>query len=59
MSPKTTDPHDRFPTAGPDIESYDRYRLVSTGTNESIIYDTECEEAWIQTALLVDLDEWR
>lgn len=59
MSPKTRDSDDRLPTAGPDNGRYGRYRLVTTGTDEAIIYDTECEDAWIQTAFLVSLEDWR
>jgi hypothetical protein len=58
MSPKIRDSDDRFPTTGPDSERYDRYRLVTTGTDEAIIYDTECDDAWIQTELVVDLNDW-
>ena len=56
ITPRGSD--DRFPTTGPDLESYNRYRLVSTGTDEAIIYDTEAEDAWIQTSFVVDLDDW-
>ncbi|MFC7028352.1 hypothetical protein ACFQH8_14730 [Halomicroarcula sp. GCM10025710] len=49
MAPKIRDSDDRFPTTGPDSERYDRYRLVTTGTDEVIIYDTESDDAWIQT----------
>lgn len=59
MSPETRDSDERLPTTGPDIERYDRYRLVTTGTDEAIIYDTQCEDAWIQSAFLVSLDDWR
>ncbi|MFC6863002.1 hypothetical protein ACFQGE_05945 [Halomicroarcula sp. GCM10025817] len=58
MSSRTRDTDDRLPTTGPDSERYDRYRLVTTGNDEAIIYDTECEDAWIQTAIVVNLDDW-
>ncbi|GGN95915.1 MULTISPECIES: DUF7331 family protein [Haloarcula] len=54
----TDDADDRYPTTGPDTESYDRYRHVTTG-DEAIIYDTETEGAWIQAELSLDLEDWQ
>ncbi|MBX0324691.1 hypothetical protein EGH21_16820 [Halomicroarcula sp. F13] len=54
----TDDAADRYPTTGPHTETYDRYRHVTTGA-ETILYDTETEDAWIQATLSLDLDDWR
>ncbi|QGA84091.1 hypothetical protein [Halomicrobium sp. LC1Hm] len=58
MSTRTTNEHDRYPTDGPNAGEYDRYTYVSTG-EDVILYDEECEDAWIQTAMTLDLEAWR
>jgi hypothetical protein len=58
MSTKTTDTHDRYPTAGPDAGVYDRYTYVDAG-EDVIVYDRESERSWIQTSAAVDLEDWR
>lgn len=48
----------RYPTAGPDGASYDRYRGQWTD-DELLIYDTETEGAWIQSPSGIGLDFMR
>ncbi|MFB6222151.1 MAG: hypothetical protein ABEH86_00560 [Haloarcula sp.] len=58
MSTNSPDGTDRFPTTGPDTEVYDRFQTVTTA-EDVIIYDIECEEAWIQTSNTVCLEGMR
>lgn len=58
MAIKTSDGDDRLPTTGPATDSYDRYSHVRTDDGD-IIYDTEADDAWLQTANSLALDEWR
>ncbi|MFT4922706.1 MAG: hypothetical protein ACI8XM_001924 [Haloarculaceae archaeon] len=59
MSTIAPDSHDRFPTDGPDGQSYERYRFEEANDDEVLIYDTELANAWIQAASAVSLDECR
>ena len=58
MAIETSDADDRFPTTGPDTDSFDRYSHVATDDGH-IIYDTECENAWVQADTTLALDEWQ
>jgi len=54
MPPRTSRHDDRHA----ETDSYDRYSHVKTESGD-IIYDTECEDAWIQADESAGLDEWR
>jgi hypothetical protein len=58
MPTRTSDPDDRQAAIERGTDSYDRYSHVKTETGE-IIYDTECDDAWVQAEAAVRLDEWR
>ena len=58
MAIETSDRDDRLPTTGPGTGGFDRYSHVTTDDGD-IIYDTEMEDAWIQTERALALDEWR
>ncbi|MBX0294562.1 hypothetical protein [Haloarcula nitratireducens] len=58
MSTNTSETEDRYATTGPNTESFDRYQHVTTG-EDSLIYDIEIEDAWIQSPVSVSLDEWQ
>lgn len=58
MSTNTNETDDRLPTRGPATETYDRYRSVSTGDDELLIYDAEVGPAWLQSSLAVSLADW-
>ena len=59
MVTSAPDTNDRFPTTGPDEQTYDRYRFDTTADGEALIYDKTTAEAWIQATWCVSLDEWR
>jgi hypothetical protein len=46
------------PTDATEAEAADgeRYGTIETGTGETIIYDRESPDAWVQSDLLVDCD---
>jgi hypothetical protein len=44
---------------GPDALSYDCYGSVTTAEDELIVYDTEENDAWVQSLLYHDLEEMR
>lgn len=46
----TTDPNQE---PGPDDE---RYATIETGNGDTIIYDRESPDAWVQSNLLVDCE---
>jgi len=50
--------HDERPLNGPVTEGCDRYRYVKT-EGETLIYDADREDAWIQASESVDLEAWR
>ncbi|MBX0325522.1 hypothetical protein EGH21_21080 [Halomicroarcula sp. F13] len=58
MSTKTGDRHERFPTTGPVVGDYTRYTHV-TSDEDTIIYDENEEDAWVQATKSVNLDTWR
>jgi len=58
MSTKSSDAHDRLPTAGPATDDYDRYTSV-TVDDDVILYDKETEDAWIQSSTALGLEAWR
>jgi len=58
MPTRTNEPDNRQTIGSPNPDAYDRYSHVNTETGE-IIYDTERDNAWIQAACSVRLDEWR
>lgn len=59
MSTQPKDPTDPAPTMGPDALSYDCYGSVTTAEDELIVYDTEENDAWVQSLLYHDLEEMR
>jgi len=59
MPTNTDDPHDRLLPTGPDVERYERYRIVDTPDDEVLIYDPEREDAWVQSDRSVTLDDWQ
>jgi hypothetical protein len=59
MPTYTSDSDDRLPPTGPDIERYERYRLVDTLDDEVLIYDPDREDAWIQSDRSLTLDDWQ
>jgi len=58
MSTETSRPNDRQSISPSEPKDYDRYSHVKTETVD-IIYDTECDCAWIQATDSVLLEEWR
>ena len=58
MPPRRNHTDDAGTPTTPDQHSFERYSNVKTGTAE-IIYDSECDSAWIQASHSVHLDEWR
>ena len=58
MDTSTSEPNDGQSISYPERDDYDRYSHVKTETVD-IIYDTECENAWIQATDSVLLEEWR
>ncbi len=56
MTTDTQPPPDGEPTMGPGALSYDRYESVETADDELIVYDTDDDDAWIQSSVFVDLD---
>jgi hypothetical protein len=59
MVTDTRDSGDRLPTTGPETDRYDRYRIETTATGETLIYDVENEDAWIEGDSVVSLDDWQ
>jgi len=58
MDTTRSEPNEGQSISHPERDDYDRYSHVKTETVD-IIYDTECEDAWIQAAGSVHLEEWR
>jgi hypothetical protein len=48
-----------MPTTGPESGQYEQFRMITTGSGEFVIYDTDREDAWVQSSLAVELDEQR
>lgn len=48
----------RHPTTGVDAATYERYAAVETD-GDVIIYDRDCEDAWIQSARWLTVEEYR
>lgn len=40
-------------------EKFDRYQHIMTIDDETLIYDTELEEGWIQAQMAMTLVDWR
>jgi len=59
MSTSTSHSDDRLPTAGPASGCYERYRCEDTTDGETLIYDIEIEDAWVQSSATMDLETWR
>lgn len=61
MSPNTYDADGRFPTAGPDSETYERYRCKRTEDGGVCIYDSETGhgDRWIRASEAISLAEYR
>lgn len=59
MTTRAPDTHDRFPTEGPEHVTLERYRVVTTATDETVIYDGEVADAWVQSDSVADLESWR
>lgn len=59
MATTTNETGERLPTTGPEPTLYDQYQSITTGTDDVIVYDTECEAAWIQSNETRDLETWR
>jgi hypothetical protein len=58
MSTNTNHADDRLPTSGPDTETYDQYRSVTTDTGDVMIYHEDIGAAWLKSSFVVSLDEW-
>lgn len=46
------------PTTGVDAIDYERYSVVETD-DEYIIYDRDCQDAWIQSTVAVSVEAYR
>ncbi|WP_254841359.1 hypothetical protein [Natronomonas marina] len=53
MTTKSLCPDGDCPTVGVDATPLERFRDVDTGDGEWLIYDRDCEGAWIQSDLYV------
>lgn len=58
MATKSSDAHDRLPTAGPATDEYDRYMSVQID-DDVLLYDSQSTDAWIQSTAAITLEEWR
>ena len=59
MPTSSEDATDRMPTTGPGSGQYEQFRTFTTGSGGLVIYDTDREDAWVQSSLAVELDEQR
>lgn len=59
MPASTTDPDDRLPTTGPERTPYDQFQFTATDGDRGLLYHVEDHEQWIETDLLVSLEDWR
>lgn len=45
--------------AGPESTNDERYRTISTGGDEVVIYDTNVKDAWVQSDITIEPREMR
>jgi hypothetical protein len=55
----TTGTDDRYTTIGPDAASYERYAITETDEAGVVLYDRECEDAWIGSDLVFAVESMR
>jgi hypothetical protein len=55
----TTGTDDRYTTIGPDAASYERYAITETDEVGVVLYDRECEDAWIASDLVFAVESMR
>jgi hypothetical protein len=54
----TTQPDDQYTTIGPGAASYERYAVVEK-EGGVVLYDRECDGAWIEADLALALPSMR
>ncbi len=58
MDTRTSESADGQSISTPEQNDYDRYNHITTDTAD-IIYDAQCDNAWIQATESVQLEEWQ
>lgn len=57
MPTSSDDARERLQTTGPNQDEYEQYRTITTASDETVIYDADVEDAWIQSDDTVQLRE--
>lgn len=56
MSVQPTDADDGYATLGVDAREMDRYADITLDNGETLVYDLEDEDAWIQAEFAISIE---